>query len=126
MESESFFRPAAVKPPPLEADLVDLLLLLLLEEDDEELPRTPAQRARAAAANFARVAADIGRRRRRPSPEDFLALLLPPLSRLLPRLPAPLLLLRLPPLPPNNVLKRDSSECICSRSDKASFRFSSE
>ena len=64
--------------------------------------RTPAQRARAAAASFARVAADIGLR--------------------LPRLPR-----RLTPddcvAPANKELRRASSVAICSRSETASFSF---
>ena len=58
--SESFFLPAAVSPPRrllVLAALVDLPPLL-------ELPLVAAQRALAEAASLARVAADIGRRRR--------------------------------------------------------------
>jgi hypothetical protein len=92
--SDNFFRPAAVSPLRRLRDLAGLVLPSAL--------RTPAQRARAAAASFARVAADMGRR--------------------LPRLPR-----RLAPddgaPPPNNELRRASSVCICSRIETASFSF---
>ncbi len=55
--SDNFLRPAAVRPPFLDEDLAELLA--------DELAPVPfrwAQRALAAAASFARVAADIGRR----------------------------------------------------------------
>lgn len=58
--SESLLRPSGVMPPPL----------FLAEPDDFDAPLAVppplpalAHRARAAAASFARVAADIGRRR---------------------------------------------------------------
>ena len=56
MESESFFRPAAVSPP--------FFLAGALATDP--IPLRWAQRALAAAASLARVAADIGRRLRDP------------------------------------------------------------
>jgi hypothetical protein len=70
--SESFLRPAAVNPlrrrvPAAAAGALALAVV----------PLRRAQRARAASANFARVAGDIARRRRppplrRPSPEEEL------------------------------------------------------
>ena len=65
MASESFFLPAAVSPPfflagPLAAGAAP--------------PRRWAQRALAAAASFARVAADIGFRLREPLPFELGAL----------------------------------------------------
>jgi hypothetical protein len=65
-----------------------------------------AQRARAAAASFARVAADMGRRR----PSVFAALVL---GLLLPTLP-----------PPNKDFSRRSKVSICSRIETASFNLS--
>ncbi len=121
--SERRLLPSGVIPPPrffdLEdfVDVVDLLPVLLdfVELDEPLLVR--AQRARAAAASFARVAADMGRRR--PSvlvaadEEELLAVLvLPPV---------------LPPRPPpKSELSRFSSDWICSRSETASFNFSSD
>ena len=70
MASESFFRPAAVSPPFfLAGDLAAV-----------PVPLRWAQRALAAAASLARVAADIGRRLRDPLLEEVetLALLEPP------------------------------------------------
>ena len=97
IESESFFRPAAVRPLRRLRDFAGLVAPSAL--------RTPAQRALAAAASLALVAADIGRR--------------------LPLLP------RGAPgdgwvAPPNRELRRASSVCICSRSDKASFSLLSD
>lgn len=122
-------RPAAVMPPRLAEDV----------EDDEPLPalfeavlealfgpidppplRAFAQRARAAAASLARVAADIGRRR----PSCF----------------APVAAeeeaepdveveedddCRCPPAPKSE-LSRSSSDWICSRSDTASLSLSKD
>jgi len=56
MASESFFLPAAVRPPPF----------FLAGALAGAVPFRWAQRARAAAASFARVAADIGLRLRDP------------------------------------------------------------
>ena len=100
-------------PPLRDADFAgaDALLLpaLLLP------PFRFAQRALAAAASFARVAADIGLRRRSP-----------PLRWVLLELAVRLLLLEDedcdPPL--NNELIRSSNALICSRNDTASFSFS--
>ena len=55
IDSESFLRPAAVSPPLLLPAALAAALLLVV-------PLRRAQRAFAAAASFARVAADIGRR----------------------------------------------------------------
>ena len=87
--SESLRRPAAVKP----------LRRLGAEGAAAEavvVPLRLAQRARAAAANFARVAADIGRRP-------------PPLRRRPPRLRLELVA----EPPPNRLEKRCSSAAIC-------------
>ena len=85
--------------------------------DDTVSPRAFAQRARAEAASFARVAADIGRRRRSP-PRLALVLVL-----------LPLLLLRVvdeedSELPPNNARMRSCNASICSRRETASFSLS--
>ncbi len=97
-------------------DLVDLLPVLLGFAELDEPLLVRAQRARAAAASFARVAADMGRRR--PSvlvaadEEELAVLVLPPV---------------LPPRPPpKSELSRLSSDWICSRSETASFNFSSD
>src|SRR3954454_5998591 len=63
MASESFLRPAAVRPPRRLLEAVDFGAEL-----PEVSPRAAAQRARAAAASLARVAGDIGRRLPRPRP----------------------------------------------------------
>ena len=86
------------------------------EEDGALPPRAFAQRARAAAASFARVAADIGRRRRSPPPLVLLLLLL-------------LLTLRLvddedSEPPPNNARMRSCNASICSRRETASLSLS--
>jgi hypothetical protein len=98
-------------------------LLLLAEEgwllDELEPPRARAQRARAAAASLARVAADIGRRR----PSCFAAALPPPVLLLPIELLPALLVLRLL-LPPKIELSRRSSSSICSRIATASFNLS--
>ncbi len=69
MASESFFRPAAVMPL---RRLADFVLFAELSP-----PRRRAQRAFAAATNFARVAADMRRRPREPRPVDDFASLPP-------------------------------------------------
>lgn len=100
-------------PPPRLLELDDFADLVPVLLDLAEPLR--AQRARAAAASFARVAADIGRRR--PSvlaaadEEEVSGAVLPPL---------PLLALR---PPPKRELSRSSSDWICSRSETASFNF---
>jgi hypothetical protein len=72
IDSESFLRPAAVSPLRRRGPFAAAGALAVV------VPLRRAQRARAAAANFARVAADIGRRPRRrpplrrPSPEEEL------------------------------------------------------
>lgn len=111
--SESFFRPAAVMPP-LRCEEAEALLPPL--EPPELLPLRDAQRARAASAILARVAADIGLRRPslfEPEPEAMLVLELLPL----PLVPPPP-----PPRPPapKSELRRFSNASICSRSDTAS------
>lgn len=98
MASESFRRPAAVRPPLLfPADLAAVLVVVV--------PLRLAQRAFAAAANLARVAADIGRR-------------VPPVRRRE----------RLPPRelvegPPKRVDRRSSSEEICCLRESACVSF---
>ncbi len=97
--------------------MVDLLPALLdfVELDEPLLVR--AQRARAAAASFARVAADMGRRR--PSvlvaADEEEPLAVPVLPPVVPPRP-----------PPKSELSRFSSDWICSRSETASFNFSSD
>src|SRR4051794_37495942 len=114
MASESFLRPAAVKPPRRLLEAVDFGAVL----PPLVSPRAAAQRARAAAASLARVAGDMGRRLPRPRP----------IPRLTPggaekdgaedeEEEAP---------PPNKELRRASSACICSRSETASFSLSSD
>lgn len=112
MASASLRRPSGVMPPLREDDDdfdgADALLLLPLFRF--------AQRAFAAAASFARVAADIGRRRR-----------WPPLLFVLPVLAVRLLLPEedCDP-PPNKELIRSSNALICSRNDTASLSFSKD
>src|SRR6266404_1642724 len=98
--SESFLRPAAVNPLRLRGPLDAAAGALAV------VPLRRAQRARAAAANFARVAADIGRR---------LRLRRPPARRRAP--PAALV------EPPKRVLKRCSSALICCLRESACVSF---
>jgi hypothetical protein len=104
-------------PPPRLLDLDDFADLLPAPLDLAEPLFVRAQRALAAAASFARVAADIGRRR--PS-----VLVAPDEEELSPAvLPPPALALR-PPL--KRELSRSSSVWICSRIETASFNFVSD
>lgn len=97
MASESFLRPAAVRPPLLfPAGFAAELLVV---------PLRFAQRAFAEAANFARVAADIGRR-------------VPPERRRRERLAPPELV-----EPPKRVDKRCSSAEICCLRESACVSF---
>jgi hypothetical protein len=98
IDSESFLRPAAVNPLrlPLAAAAGAALAVV---------PLRRAQRARAAAANFARVAGDIGRR---------LRLRRPPA-----RLPSPEEVVE----PPKRVDKRCSSALICCLRESACVSF---
>jgi hypothetical protein len=94
--SESFLRPAAVRPPRfLPAGFAAELLVV---------PFRFAQRAFAAAANLARVAADIGRRERPPRRRE--------------RFPPPELV-----EPPKRVDKRCSSAEICCLRETACVSF---
>ena len=109
--SASLRRPSGVIPPLRDADdFVDAAAGVA-----EALPPFCfAQRAFAAAASFARVAADIGLRRRSPPP---LVVLLLVAERLL-------LLEEDCDPPPNKELIRSSNALICSRNDTASLSFS--
>ena len=102
-------------PPLREADFVDVDALVLPPPVLLLPPLRFAQRAFAAAANFARVAADMGRRRRSPLPlvvpePDVLAVRLVVEEDCDP--------------PPNKELMRSSNALICSRNDTASLSFS--
>ena len=122
--------PLFLAEPPVLLPEPPLVLAETLGIVDAELSPRAAQRARAAAASFARVAGDIGRRR--PScfaPPDAPLLFVPPLLDVLPPPPllarplVPLLLLPLLP-PPKSELSRSSNAWICSRSETASFNLS--
>lgn len=96
--SESFFLPAAVRPPFfLAGALADVLA--------GALPFRCAQRARAAAASLARVAADIGLRLRDPPLRELGALA------------------ALEPPPPKSEANRLSSELIWFLIERASVSF---
>jgi hypothetical protein len=99
IDSESFRRPAAVNPLRLRGPLAAADALAVV-------PLRRAQRARAAVANFARVAADIGRRLRR-------------LRRPPARLAAPEELVE----PPKRVDKRCSRALICCLRESACVSF---
>ena len=97
MDSESFLRPAAVNPLRLPLAAAGALAVV---------PLRRAQRARAAAANFARVAGDIGRRlRRERRPPARLA----PAEELV--------------APPKRVARRCSRELICCLRESACVSF---
>ncbi len=96
-------------------ELADWLPVLLAFAELDEPLLVRAQRARAAAASFARVAADMGRRL--PSvlvaaDEEELLAVPPPVFPLRP--------------PPKSELSRFSRDWICSRSETASFNFSND
>ena len=99
-------------PPPRLLDLDDFADLLPELLDLAEPLFVRAQRARAAAASFARVAVDIGRRRPSvlvaPDEEELPPAVLPPRP------------------PPKRELSRSSSDWICSRIETASFNLVSD
>ncbi len=120
-------RPAAVMPPfrfAEEEDDDDFFAtpeLFVLPSVVAPVPRAFAQRARAAAASLARVAADIGRRR--PScfaPEED------PEEEVVDDDDDEAVAREVCPPAPKSELSRSSRFCICSRIDTASFSFSKD